>query len=157
MKQQEKNWIEKNKIDLKKFEDNRKWHKYQQKFALNVFLNNKIITAKIYIKLTIHHTLLNPVQAYYYHKYNHNVFNEQYHTSLEHDEWVWKRVLYSLIIYFFILIGILGGFTTYSAFGYETINLFREGQITAAIVNVAIQIVLGLGAVWVGYKLATLG
>ncbi len=57
----------------------------------------------------------------------------------------------------FILIGILGGFTTYSAFGYETINLFREGQITAAIVNVAIQIVLGLGAVWVGYKLATVG
>ena len=121
VKQQEKNWIEKNKIDLKKFEDNRKWHKYQQKFALNVFLNNKIITAKIYIKLTIHHTLLNPVQAYYYHKYNHNVFNEEYHTSLEHDEWVWKRVLYSLIIYFFILIGI---FYSFKKREYRNFNYF---------------------------------
>ena len=121
VKQQEKNWIEKNKIDLKKFEDNRKWHKYQQKFALNVFLNNKIITAKIYIKLTIHHTLLNPVQAYYYHKYNHNVFNEEYHTSLEHDEWVWKRVLYSLIIYFFILIGI---FYSFKKKEYRNFNYF---------------------------------
>ena len=121
VEQQEKNWIEKNKIDLKKFEDNRKWHKYQQKFALNVFLNNKIITAKIYIKLTIHHTLLNPVQAYYYHKYNHNVFNEEYHTSLEHDGWVWKRVLYSLIIYFFILIGI---FYSFKKREYRNFNYF---------------------------------
>ena len=55
----------------------------------------------------------------------------------------------------FVLIGILGGFTTYSAFGYETINLIRDGNISAAIVNIATQIVLGLGAVWIGYKLAT--
>ena len=85
------------------------------------FLNNKIITAKIYIKLTIHHTLLNPVQAYYYHKYNHNVFNEEYHTSLEHDGWVWKRVLYSLIIYFFILIGI---FYSFKKREYRNFNYF---------------------------------
>jgi CrcB protein len=55
----------------------------------------------------------------------------------------------------FVVIGILGGFTTYSAFGYETINLIRDGNISAAIVNIAAQIVLGLGAVWIGYKLAT--
>ncbi|PZC47132.1 MAG: CrcB protein [Chloroflexi bacterium] len=57
----------------------------------------------------------------------------------------------------FILIGILGGFTTYSAFGYETISLIREGNITPAIVNVVTQIVLGLCAVWIGYKIATVG
>ena len=55
----------------------------------------------------------------------------------------------------FVVIGVLGGFTTYSAFGYETINLIRDGNISAAIVNIAAQIVLGLGAVWIGYKLAT--
>ncbi|MBR62100.1 MAG: fluoride efflux transporter CrcB [Dehalococcoidia bacterium] len=56
----------------------------------------------------------------------------------------------------FVVVGILGGFTTYSAFGYETINLLRDGNISAAIVNIAAQIVLGLCAVWIGYKLATI-
>ncbi len=56
----------------------------------------------------------------------------------------------------FLFIGMLGGFTTFSAFGYDTVTLAKDGDITMAIANVALQIVLGLGAVWVGYKLGAL-
>jgi CrcB protein len=54
----------------------------------------------------------------------------------------------------FVFIGILGGFTTFSAFGNETINLWREGQNTLALANVAAHIFLGLGLVWIGRTLA---
>jgi CrcB protein len=54
----------------------------------------------------------------------------------------------------FVFIGILGGFTTFSAFGNETMNLWRDGQNTLALANVAAHLVLGLGAVWVSRALA---
>lgn len=47
-----------------------------------------------------------------------------------------------------IFIGVLGGFTTFSAFGNETINLWRFGDGTLAAANVAAHVVLCLGAVW---------
>lgn len=55
----------------------------------------------------------------------------------------------------FVFIGILGGFTTYSSFGNETINLWRDGQSLLAAVNVSAHLVFGLGAVvlgrWLGH------
>ncbi|HEX7530347.1 MAG TPA: fluoride efflux transporter CrcB [Pyrinomonadaceae bacterium] len=54
----------------------------------------------------------------------------------------------------FVFIGILGGFTTFSAFGNETMNLWRDGQNTLAMANVAANVLLGLGAVWVSRALA---
>jgi fluoride exporter len=54
----------------------------------------------------------------------------------------------------FLIIGILGGFTTFSAFGNETMNLIRDGEATLALMNVGAQVLLGLGAVWLGYTLA---
>lgn len=50
----------------------------------------------------------------------------------------------------FVAVGILGGFTTFSAFGWETLELLRNGQLGAALLNVAGNVVLGLGAVWLG-------
>jgi CrcB protein len=55
----------------------------------------------------------------------------------------------------FALIGLLGGFTTFSTFGYETMALLRDGEIRRAALNVAANVVLGLGLVWVGYALAS--
>ena len=56
----------------------------------------------------------------------------------------------------FLLIGILGGFTTFSTFGYETLQLFRDGQWLSGTLNVTLQVVLGLGAVWTGHVLSRL-
>jgi CrcB protein len=54
----------------------------------------------------------------------------------------------------FLLTGVLGGFTTYSAFAYETYFLGREHMTLVALVNVALQLGLGLGAVVVGSRIA---
>lgn len=55
-----------------------------------------------------------------------------------------------------VLPGFLGGFTTFSSFGNETMNLFRGAQSQSAVVNVAANILLGLGAVWFGRSVAAL-
>ena len=53
----------------------------------------------------------------------------------------------------FALIGLLGGFTTYSTFGYETFAMIRGAEYLRAVANVGIQVVLGLALVGVGYTL----
>ena len=52
-----------------------------------------------------------------------------------------------------LITGILGGFTTFSSLGYETLNLLRQRQIGWAIGYVGLSLALGLLAVWVGYTL----
>jgi len=56
-----------------------------------------------------------------------------------------------------ILVGVLGGFTTFSTFGYETIQLLRDGESLAAFSNVGLQLCLGLVAVWIGYSASQVG
>ena len=53
-----------------------------------------------------------------------------------------------------IFIGILGGFTTFSAFGNETLNLWRDGENALAMANIAAHLVLCLAAVWLSRALA---
>jgi fluoride exporter len=53
----------------------------------------------------------------------------------------------------FVLVGILGGFTTFSTFGLDTITLMRAGAATQAVANVALQVGLGLGGVYAGILL----
>ena len=53
-----------------------------------------------------------------------------------------------------IFIGVIGGFTTFSAFGNETIGLWRDGATALAAANVVAQVVLCLGAVWLSRVLA---
>ncbi len=57
----------------------------------------------------------------------------------------------------FLLIGLFGGFTTFSTFGYETFSLVREGAPVKAGANVILQVVVGLTAVWCGHALSRLG
>ena len=54
----------------------------------------------------------------------------------------------------FLAIGILGGFTTFSTFSYETLALFREGEALRAAANVVASVVLCLAFVWLGYTVA---
>jgi CrcB protein len=51
----------------------------------------------------------------------------------------------------FLMVGVLGGFTTFSTFGYETLALARDGEALRAAANVITHVVLGLAAVWAGY------
>ena len=51
----------------------------------------------------------------------------------------------------FLMIGVLGGFTTFSSFSLETLNLARSGQLAAAGWNAAASLVLCLVGVWLGY------
>lgn len=50
----------------------------------------------------------------------------------------------------FLATGICGGFTTFSAFGFETMQLIGDGEIWLAGLNVGLQLIGGLGAVWLG-------
>lgn len=65
-----------------------------------------------------------------------------------------SRSLFSPDTRAFLVVGILGGFTTFSAFGNETMNLLRDGERALAMINVSAQVLFGLGAVWLGYTLA---
>ncbi|CAN5595207.1 fluoride efflux transporter CrcB [soil metagenome] len=56
----------------------------------------------------------------------------------------------------FFLIGILGGYTTFSSFGYETLQLIKSGEFLYAALNAVLQVVLGLFFVWLGAVLARL-
>jgi len=53
-----------------------------------------------------------------------------------------------------LMVGFLGGFTTFSTFGFETFGLLAEGEWWPAIANVLISNVAGLVAVWLGYRAA---
>ena len=53
-----------------------------------------------------------------------------------------------------VFIGVLGGFTTFSAFSNETMNLWREGEAALAAINVAAHLLLCLGAVWISRAVA---
>jgi CrcB protein len=54
----------------------------------------------------------------------------------------------------FLFTGLLGGFTTFSAFGLETLLLLKRGETAVAVANVVVSIVVGLLVAWLGYELS---
>ena len=55
-----------------------------------------------------------------------------------------------------VFIGFLGGFTTFSTFGYELFFFIKNGQAGMAVLNILLQVTLGLLGVWGGFSLARL-
>jgi CrcB protein len=53
----------------------------------------------------------------------------------------------------FLMVGVLGGFTTFSSFAFETLALARDAEFLRAFANIAFQTVFGLVAAWLGYAL----
>jgi CrcB protein len=56
----------------------------------------------------------------------------------------------------FVFVGLLGGFTTFSSFMFDTFTIGHGGDHALAFWNVALQMALGLVAVWGGYRLGHL-
>jgi CrcB protein len=63
------------------------------------------------------------------------------------------QVRMSMTVRTFIFVGVLGGFTTFSAFGLDTFTLVHEGRPLAAMANVLGQCVGGIAGVALGYAL----
>ena len=55
-----------------------------------------------------------------------------------------------------LLIGLLGGFTTFSSFGLQSFNMLRDGEVGLALLNVVLSNAVGLFMVWLGYSLGKL-
>jgi fluoride exporter len=53
-----------------------------------------------------------------------------------------------------VMIGFLGGFTTFSSFGLQTMSLLTDGELGYAVLNIALSVVLCLVAVWIGQVIA---
>lgn len=66
-----------------------------------------------------------------------------------------SRQLFGPELRTFVLIGILGAFTTFSTFGFETFSMLRDHGYLRAVANVGVHVVLGLALVWLGHALTT--
>lgn len=62
-----------------------------------------------------------------------------------------RHDLFSADTRLFLFTGILGGFTTFSAFGLETFFLLRRGDVLVAGANVVLSVAAGLFALWLGF------
>ena len=64
-----------------------------------------------------------------------------------------ERFLSEPALRIFLTIGILGGFTTFSSFSYESIQLLQNGGQTIAMANILANMVIGFTATWLGMML----
>ena len=62
-----------------------------------------------------------------------------------------QRIQFAPELRVFLLVGILGGFTTFSSYAFESFALIRDGQFAWATVNLVGQVVAGLLGMWAGY------
>jgi CrcB protein len=67
--------------------------------------------------------------------------------------WVEEIGLVSEELRLFLLVGILGGFTTFSSFGFETMRLFEGGQVNIAIAYILLSNALGILAAFGAYRM----
>lgn len=67
-----------------------------------------------------------------------------------------ERFLVSPNFRIFLTIGVLGGFTTFSTFSFETISLFQQGNFLSAAANILYSLFFCLGATWIGTVLGKL-
>jgi CrcB protein len=64
---------------------------------------------------------------------------------------IFEEVSVSVALRTFILVGMIGAFTTFSTYALETFNLLREGEIKSVLLNILVSNLLGIMLVWIGY------
>lgn len=67
-----------------------------------------------------------------------------------------NRFLISSEVRTFLMIGFLGGYTTFSTFGYETFALLQDKDYLTALLNIILSVFLCIAAVWIGALIAKL-
>jgi CrcB protein len=65
-----------------------------------------------------------------------------------------EKYLIDPVIRSAVLVGFLGGFTTFSSFAIQSFNLLRDGEILMASANIFLSNIAGLILVWVGYVIS---
>ena len=65
-----------------------------------------------------------------------------------------RLLLSSAVRQQFLMLGILGGFTTFSSFSLQTLNLLRDGEWFMASANVLLSVTVCMAAVWMGHVFA---
>jgi fluoride exporter len=68
--------------------------------------------------------------------------------------WLLERVVAGPAVRAFLLIGVLGGFTTFSSFSIESLNLIEAGQVMKALVNVLLSVTVCIAAAGLGVLIA---
>ncbi|MEI7904188.1 MAG: fluoride efflux transporter CrcB [Candidatus Firestonebacteria bacterium] len=67
---------------------------------------------------------------------------------------LFERLNFSPLLRIFLFVGILGGFTTFSSFSLENLNLIRDGEYRIALIYILLTNVVGLSLAFYGYFLA---
>lgn len=68
--------------------------------------------------------------------------------------WLLDRVVSGPVVRAFLLIGLLGGFTTFSSFSIESLNLIEAGQVIKAFANVLLSVTVCIAAAGLGVLIA---
>ena len=117
MKDEIEIWIKKNDLNLNinnslfginiggKEEDRIKYYDYIQKTALDIIINNPLITAEYVFKQSLHMLVLNPVYVKYFYQFEGK--GGKYLKSETHKKWIPIRIIYSVIIYLVVFWGII--------------------------------------------------
>ncbi|MEW5755783.1 MAG: fluoride efflux transporter CrcB [Pseudomonadota bacterium] len=64
--------------------------------------------------------------------------------------WLLERTALAAEWRAFVLVGLLGGFTTFSSFSIETLTLIESGELLKAVMNVLLSVLVCLAATWIG-------
>lgn len=64
-----------------------------------------------------------------------------------------KNEFFSKELNLFLMTGLCGGFTTFSAFSLENMNLMQQGKFGIGVFYITLSVVAGLLATWIGYKI----
>ena len=64
---------------------------------------------------------------------------------------MFERFEFSPMLRVFLFVGILGGFTTFSSFSLENLNLLRDGEVKTAVIYILITNISGIGLAFGGY------
>ena len=68
--------------------------------------------------------------------------------------WLMERVGARPEMRAFLIVGVLGGFTTFSSFSLETVTLLMQESYAKAVANVVLSVLLCVGCTWLGIQLA---